>query len=225
MARALNENQALAVGASLAFVQRAFDLGKLTFKNQWTGDVYDPAAASGEALGASSGFVPTLSAGLLWHYGPADTRTHLDAGLGMTHINRPVISFRDDAEAKLPMRFNLLLNGAWQLSDALDLVGFGSAQQLGSSREIVAGAGLRRALITGPVNPTAVQFSLAMRLADAIIPAIQLERNGWTVGLSYDFNISGFKTVTQRRGGVEIAVVYRQLSVPPVKIFKSCPIF
>lgn len=225
VARALNENQALTVGASVAFVQRAFDLGKLTFKNQWTGDIYDPAAASGENLAASSDFVPTLSAGLLWHYGPADTRTYLDAGLGIAHINRPVISFRDDAQANLPMRFNLLAQGALQLNERFDVVGFASVQQLSTSQEIVFGAGLRRELITGPVNATAVQFSLATRLADAIIPAIQLERNGWTVGLSYDINISGFKTVTQRRGGVEIAAVYRHLSVPPAKVLKSCPIF
>ncbi len=225
VARALNEDQALVVGASLAFVQRAFDIGKLSFKNQWTGDIYDSALSTGENPGSSSGFVPTLSAGILWHYGPADTRTYVDAGLGMAHINRPVISFRDDAQAKLPMRFNVLLNGAWQLSDYFDLVGFASAQQLATSHEIVAGAGLRRMLISGPVNATAIQFSLALRLADAIIPAIQLERNGWTVGLSYDFNMSGFRTVTQHQGGIEIAAVYRHLSVPPIKVLKSCPIF
>jgi len=225
IARALNEDQALVVGASVALVQRALDFGKLTFKNQWSGDVYDSNSPTGENLGPSSGFVPTLSAGLLWHYGPADTRSYLDAGVGMAHLNRPVISFRDDATANLPMRFNVLLNGAWQLNEHLDVVGFASAQQMTKTREIVAGAGLRRALVTGPVNATALQFSLAVRLGDALIPAIQLERNGWTVGLSYDWNTSDFQQVTQNHGGLEIAVVYRHLSVPPVKIFKSCPIF
>ena len=36
IARALNEDQALVVGASVALVQRALDFGKLTFKNQWS---------------------------------------------------------------------------------------------------------------------------------------------------------------------------------------------
>ena len=225
VARALNENQAIAVGVGLALVQRAFDIGKLTFKNQWTGDVYDSAWSTGETFGASSSLVPALSAGLLWHYGPAETRTFLDAGLGMAYLNRPVVSFRDDARARLPMRFSLLLQGARQLNERLDLVGFATAQQLATAREIVAGAGLRQILIAGPADATAIQFSLAFRLADALIPAVQLERNGWTVGLSYDWNISGFQTATRYRGGFEIAAVYRHLSVPPIKIFKSCPIF
>ncbi len=225
VARALSDDQAVVVGVGLNFVQRAFDIGKLKFKNQWTGDVYDPALSTGESLGASSGFAPALSAGLLWHYGPADTRTYLDAGLGMAYLNRPVLSFQDDDQARLPMRFSLLLQGARQLSDLLDVVGFASVQQLTTAREIIAGAGLRRTLVSGPVNPTAVQFSLAFRLADALTPAVQLERNGWTVGLSYDWNISGFRTATRQRGGFEIAAVYRHLSVPPVKVFKSCPIF
>ncbi len=225
VARALSDKQAILVGVGLGFAQRSFEIEKLKFRNQWTGDVYDATLPSGESFDRSSGFVPTLSAGILWHYGPADTRTHLDAGVGVAHLNRPAVSFRDDARAALPMRFSLLLQGAWQFNDLLDLVGFGSVQQLGKSREMVFGAGLRRVLTTGPANETAVQFSLAVRVGDAFIPAVQMERNNWTVGLSYDWNTSGFQAATQHRGGFEIAAIYRHLSVPPVKVSKSCPIF
>ena len=225
VAQALGENQAIALGVGLAFAQRSFDIEKLKFKNQWTGDVYNSALPTGEQFGASSGFVPTLSAGILWHYGPADRRTRLEAGLGAAHLNRPVVSFRDDLPATLPMRFSVLLNGIWQINDRLDLVGMGTAQQLGRAREIVVGGGLRRVLDSGAGNMTAVRFSLATRLGDAFIPAIQLERNNWTVGLSYDWNSSDFQAATRHRGGFEIAAVYRQVSVPPLQVFKSCPIF
>ena len=225
VAQALGKNQAIVIGAGLAFAQRSFDIEKLKFKNQWTGEIYDSSLSTGESFGPSSGVIPTLSAGLLWHYGPADRRSRLDVGFGAAHLNRPVVSFRDDARATLPMRFSLLLNGAWQLNEHLDLVGFGSAQQLGQAREVVVGAGLRRLLTSGPGNTTAVQFSLAARPGDAFIPAIQLERNNWTVGLSYDWNSSDFQAATRHRGGFEIAAVYRHVPVPPAKVFKSCPIF
>jgi hypothetical protein len=62
-------------------------------------------------------------------------------------------------------------------------------------------------------------------LGDALIPAVQYEYGDWTIGLSYDWNISDFDVATRGRGGFELAVLYRPLPVPPVKKFKSCPVF
>lgn len=225
LARALSDRQTLVAGLALALAQRSIDVGRLKFKNQWTGDVYDASLPTGESFGPSSGLVPTLSAGLLWRYAPVDTRTYLTVGLGAAHLNRPVLSFRDDTPVKLPMRFNLQLQGSWQLNDVLDLVGFSWAQQMTTTREIVIGAGMRRILTTGPANLTAVQFSLATRVGDAFIPAVQLERNNWTLGLSYDCNVSGFQVATGYRGGFELAAVYRYMPVPSMPVSKSCPIF
>jgi len=225
VAHALGTSQAISVGFGLAFVQRSVDLSGLKFKNQWTGDVFDPSLPSNEALGRRSGLRPSLSAGLNWHYEPTSVRSRFSAGVGVFHLNRPAIHFLEDRPFLLPMRICLNLQGALQLGERLDAVAFGSAQQMRTAREIEFGAGLRRILSEGPGSETAVQFSLATRLADAVIPAVQLERNNWTLGLSYDVNISGFDTATNGRGGIEVALVYRTLPVPPVKAFKACPIF
>jgi hypothetical protein len=100
-------------------------------------------------------------------------------------------------------------------------VAFGAAQQMTKSRETLFGGGVRRVLSPD----AAVQFTLASRFGDALIPTFQVEWLNWTAGLSYDVNISDFDVATNGRGGFEIAVVYRTLPVPPVKAFKSCPIF
>lgn len=223
VAHALGENQALSAGAGLALVQRSFDISGLKFRNQWTGELYDPNLPTGENFNKGSGLAPSFSAGLNWHYGPVDSRTRLDAGAGAFHLNRPKINFRDDAGQRLPMRFSLLLDGALQTGDMTDVVGFGVAQKMGAAREIIAGGGLRRLLT--PDNNLAVQFTVAMRLGDALIPAFQLEWQNWTAGISYDWNISDFDVATSNRGGFEVAVVYRVLPVPPVKTYKVCPIF
>ena len=221
VAHALGERQAISAGIGLFVAQRAFDVSKLKFKNQWSGDLFDPALPTGENFDKNSGFAPTLSAGLNWHYEPADSRTRLDAGLGAFHLNRPKINFRDDAGQHLSMRLALMLNGALQTGEFTDIVAFGAVQQMGKAREILVGGGLRRMLS----DDVAVQFSLATRAGDALIPAFQVEWFNWTAGLSYDWNISDFDIATNKRGGFEIAVVYRTLPVPPVKTFKSCPIF
>lgn len=221
VAHALGESQALSAGIGLAIAQRAFDISKLTFKNQWSGDLFDAALPTGENFNKNSGIAPTLSAGLNWHYGPAGARSRLDAGIGAFHLNQPKVNFRDDADRRLPARFAVMLDGALQTGEFTDIVAFGAAQQMSEAREILFGGGVRRVLSPD----VAVQFSLATRLGDAFIPAFQVEWFNWTAGLSYDLNISDFDVATNKRGGFEIAVVYRTLPVPPVKTFKSCPIF
>lgn len=223
VAHALNEQQAVSVGVGLALVQRSFDISGLKFRNQWTGEIYDPALSTGESFNKNSGLAPSLSAGLNWHYGPAESRTRLDAGAGVFHLNKPKVSFLDDAEQALPMRLSLLLNGALQTGELTDVVAFAAVQQMGKAREIIAGGGLRRLLT--PDNETAVQFTLALRPGDALIPAFQFEWQNWTAGISYDWNTSGFDVATGGRGGFEVAVVYRTMPVPPVKTYKVCPIF
>lgn len=219
--QALGERHALSVGAGLAFVQRSFDISNLTFKNQWSGDLFDASLPTGENFDQNSGLAPTLSAGLNWHYEPADTRTRFDAGLGVFHLNRPDISFIDDSGKGLPMRLCSMLSGVVQTGEFTDIVAFGSSQHMGKAREILIGGGLRR-MVT---NDLALQLTIASRLGDAIIPAFQAAWLDWTVGLSYDFNISDFDVATNGRGGFEIAAVYRPLPVQPLKNFKSCPLF
>lgn len=221
VAHALGENHALSAGVGLAFVQRSFDISALRFKNQWSGDLFDASLPTGEQFDKNSGFAPTLSAGLNWHFEASETRTRVDVSAGAFHLNRPAIQFNDDVEQRLPRRLSFALDGVLQTGDFTDIVCFGAAQYMGKAREIVAGAGLRRSL----GHDTAIRFSLATRLGDALIPAFQIEWQNWTAGLSYDLNTSGFDAVTKRRGGMEIAVVYRSLPVEPVKAFKSCPIF
>ncbi len=217
--------QAISLGFGIAFAQRSFNTNSLKFQNQWDGDIFNASASTGENFNRASGFVPTLSAGLQWQVESAETRSRLSIGAGAFHLNRPKLGFRNDQQPNLPIRLALHLQSAYQINQTLDIVAFAVAQSMHKSREIVAGGGVRQVLTTGPGNETAVQVSLAMRLGDAFIPAVQFERNEWTVGVSYDLNTSDFNVATGRRGGFEIAAVYRKIPVPPVKVFKSCPIF
>ena len=47
-----------------------------------------------------------------------------------------------------------------------------------------------------------------IRWGDAIIPVIKLESNAFTIGLSYDVNISSLATVSEGRGGFELSLSY-----------------
>jgi len=203
-AHTLGKSSAVSAGFGIAAAQRRVDISQLKFKNQWASDYFDPNLPSKETFGRSSGLAPTLSAGLNWHFKPAGSRGD---------------------QKKLPVRATFFSEGIYQFREMTDLVGFAAAQSMQSAREIVVGAGVRQILSEGLNNSSSIRFSLATRLNDAIIPAIQFERNNWLVGISYDWNISEFNEATQGRGGIEIAAVWRALSVPEVKTAKCCPVF
>lgn len=219
---ALSERHSLSVGLGLALAQRSFDVSGLKFKNQWTGDVYDPSLPSNESFNQSSGLLSTVSAGINWHFSVPGARTTANAGVGVFHLNQPVVSFEDDGSEKLPVRLAFSANCAVPVNESMDLIVFAGAQRMRTAQEMLAGGGLKIWIIP---DQRALQFTLGMRINDALIPALQYEIDNWTVGLSYDWNVSDFETATGRRGGFEVAVVYRTLAVPPVKTFKSCPIF
>lgn len=222
VSRALTEVSALSVGFGFAMVQRRVDISGLKFKNQWTGDAFDPALPTKENFNQSSGLSPTLSAGLNWRLQLSRSRTRADIGIGAFHLNRPTIGFGDVGKEPLPLRMSILANTAIQVNESFDIIVFALGQQMRTAREVLFGGGGRLWLIPGQ---SALQFTIGTRFGDAMIPALQYEFGEWTVGLSYDWNISKFQTATRRQGGFELAVVYRTVPPPPVKTFKSCPMF
>ncbi len=222
VSRALNAQHTVSVGFGAALAQRRFDISGLKFMRQWTGDVYDASLPNKESFDQSSGLVPTLSAGLAWRLTMPDPRTEANVGIGAYHLNQPSVGFRDNSREPLPMRFSVLANSTVRVNQNFDLVVFGEAWQMGAAQETLVGGGARMWLAP---NERALRFTLAARFGDAVIPAVQYEFGDWTVGLSYDWNTSDFQTATSGQGGMEVAVVYRVLPVPPPKLFKSCPIF
>jgi type IX secretion system PorP/SprF family membrane protein len=227
VAHALGTRHAISAGFGIALAQRQFDIGGLTFKNQWGGDFFDPALPTKEFFGQQSKFFPSLSAGANWLYEPGQNRNRAQLGLALFHLNRPVASFLDDAAQALPMRLTLHALLQFEISQTLDIMVVSAFQHMARARETLLGGGLRQLLRASPDKrkETHLQALLSLRQKDALIPSVQVERGSWTLGLSYDWNISPFQTATLNRGGLEIALVYRSLPVPPPKAFKACPIF
>ena len=50
-----------------------------------------------------------------------------------------------------------------------------------------------------------VRFS---NVNDAIIPYVGLDYGSFNLGMTYDVNVSAFKTASQGRGGIEISLIY-----------------
>jgi hypothetical protein len=81
----------------------------------------------------------------------------------------------------------------------------------GSFQETIAGAMYSYKLGDDYDAPThVVHFGGFLRWRDAFIPVVKLEFIPFSVGLSYDVNVSQLKTASQGRGGFELSVSFRQ---------------
>jgi len=230
----LASNKFLTVGVTPAFGQRAFDTNRLTFDAQWVDCIFDPAADAREDQLFQSNSLKyfDLSAGGNLRLQSETKRSRLDVGAGLHHINRPNHDFwssdlTEPGNVKLYSKLTIYAMGLVQLSSTFDLVGQGLYQRQGGYREVVYGGGLRMHLNQKPYRELALQVGLDYRhrYQDALIPHVEVLWRTWTLGFTYDMNpFSDVNIITNRRGGPEVALIYRFYKVKPLAKFKTCPI-
>lgn len=229
----LQKNTFLTAGVTPAFGQRAFETNRLTFDAQWVDCIFDPSADAREDQLFQSNSLKyfDLSAGVNLRFQSEGRRNRLDVGGGLHHINRPNHDFwssdlTDPGNVRLYSKMSLYATGLLQLSSTFDLVGQGLYQRQGGYRELVYGGGIRMHLNQQPYRELALQVGADYRhrYQDALIPHLEVLWRTWTLGFTYDFNMSQADRLTSGRGGPEVALIYRLYKVKPLQIFKTCPI-
>ncbi len=222
--RQLSPALIVSLGLQLAVGQRSVQPDKLSFEEQWNGEIHDPDLPGNELFGGSRGIF-SASAGLNLRYQSPAGRTRMDFGTGFFHLNRPMTAFTDDTDVKLPVKGNFYALPSFQIHPAWDLkASLGFSSQL-SYRETIGGLALRYHLSAEENKELAVQVGLAYRLKDAFIPSLEIQVRNWCAGISYDITLSPFKTAANRQGGPEIFLEYILWKVAPPKEFKACPVF
>ncbi len=218
----------LTLGLGGTITQRAFDRSDLQFDSQYNYETrqHDSKLDNLENFNGTTKLLADVSAGLNWHYRVPrrDRRTNFDAGFGILHFNQPNKSFIDTDYEKLPMRWNLYMFSEFQLGGSrLDLLLSGIYQLQGPHTELELGAGLQVHIDTDPGEEVALNFGVSWRNEDAITPFVGLKYQAWDARVSYDVN-TGFTQATERRGGVEVSVLYTLATVKPM-VTKICPVY
>lgn len=204
-------------GIQVGYAQRSVDYAALQWGNQFDGTAYNSSLASRENIPATSFAYPDVAAGVLWTYNNSAgmrrvvENNDLKANVGMSlfHISRPKYSFIG-TEEKLNMKF--IFHGDVLLSVPFSNLGFVPGfmyVRQGTASEIYAGTLIRFKLrakgkYTRDKSSSAVSFGGYYRAKDAAVVALLLEYSSYTIGMSYDVNISGLKTASTARGGFEI---------------------
>ncbi|ULQ50661.1 PorP/SprF family type IX secretion system membrane protein [Flavihumibacter fluvii] len=202
-------NMYLSVGFMGGIVQKSIDRSKITTDNQYDGGAYNPALADGETFINSNYMYADGSVGASFNssFGE-EQKNNLFFGIAYHHLNRPSNSFYRSANAALHPKWVYSAGVRFNVNDQ----GFFNLQAdystQGTADEIIGGA-MYGYKIGDPETPDYTLYGgFFIRMKDAIIPAMKIDYNPFSIGLSYDVNVSQLKTASQGRGGFELSVTY-----------------
>jgi type IX secretion system PorP/SprF family membrane protein len=218
-----NSHNYLTLGLQGGFIFKSLQDGALRWDAQYDPSIdggYNPALSSGETVGFGKSNVVDVSAGFLWSFNsnPSNMASNdgvkLNLGISAFHLNQPKISFVNHLDKKLYARFTVHTNMFIGLKNSnLAILPSALFNIQGPSTEIIAGTYLRYRLknashFTRFEIESAIALGGFYRVGDAVIIALTGEWKNFTLGFSYDVNVSGLTDVSRGRGGLEVSIKY-----------------
>lgn len=213
----LTDRSTIGGGLYAAFGQRSVSFTNLQWGSQYDGMAYDPGLSSGEPAVSDNFFYLDFGGGFHWNYSKSEKymtgndQRNYSAGIAVFHVNQPKYSFYDSGE-KLLMK---------EVAYANALIGIGNTNlsvvpgliytRQGREYELLLGSLFRYQLkentkYTGFVKGSSIAAGVYYRSRDALIASIMYEISQYAVGISYDVNLSGLKSASNGKGGLEISL-------------------
>ncbi len=210
----------LVAGIEGGVAQRSLDFLNLRWGNQHDGDGgFDPGLDPGEDGFDRNNFLfADLAAGLLW-FMVFDENNNLYVGGAIHHLNRANQSFDSDGQDLLYNRVTFHGGGEFLMTDRLGLVPGVIVMSQGPSFQVNAGTSVKFLFGNNRMgNSQAFSLGLWTRLAnqvdagilgDALILSTRFDYNSFSLGFSYDINISPLQAATNAQGAFEFALTYK----------------
>jgi len=212
--KSINKENNISLGLQGGFGQRGVMAGAelQQWDNQYVdGFGYDSNVGTGENTPVENFVFADFSTGLLWRYTRNNISFH--SGLAIFHLNQPKQNFL----LSTGKQFSQM---AFHAGSKIDIEGqafsfIPKVLFLKNGAQIETNSGMlfkyvlqEGSVFAGEKAETAVYIGGWYRIGDAAIANIKMDYMNFSVGVSYDFNISSYKTITAGKGGFEIAITY-----------------
>ena len=218
----INRNIKLSAGLQGGMYYRTINYDQLTWGEQFNGFSYDPNLPNGEQnLRNTSLTTYDIGSGINFNFVDNDnfsksSKVRFDLGISAYHFGLAKNSFIQMDE-NLQTKYCAYLNGEINVPKSKNALlpsiiyvkqGPQTLYLLGSLFKIKLGD---YSTYTGMKKTSSVSFGAYYRYNDAIIPSIIYQFDNYTLGLSYDVNVSNLTPVTNRKGGLEVMLRYNVL--------------
>ncbi len=134
-------------------------------------------------------------------------------GASLYHLNQPKESFLGMDDIILPTRFTLHAGGYFPIGNSASTIYFsGLYSSQSTAKEYVLGGAWQinvgENVEEKPTNLYIGSWVRFSNVTDAYIPYVGLDYGSFSLGMTYDVNISQFKAASQGMGGVEVSLIY-----------------
>lgn len=200
----------LSLGFMGGMIRKSLDLAKMTTNDQYGPGGFDPTLPNGELINSPNFTTWDASVGMSFNtvFGENE-RNSMFLGLAYHHLNRPKNSFYKDPNVELQPKWVASAGVKLEVDDYSFFTIQADQSVQGSFSETIAGTLYGYKFGDDPDNPEYIIHGGAfLRLKDALIPVIKLERHPLSIAISYDVNVSQLKTASQGRGGFELSLCW-----------------
>ena len=188
-----------------------------------------PSSSEPENLKVSTSKYFDVNAGGLYN-GSFNGINEVYVGAALYHITQPKESFLGMNNVSVPMRFTAHAGGYFPTqSQGVTLYVSALYNQQASASELVFGGAVEINAGSDGKKTVNIYFGAWGRVnnvSDAIIPYVGLDYGNFSLGMTYDINISSFKMATHGNGGQEISLIYNLVKLEHALDNKlQCPRF
>lgn len=217
----LTSESDLTLGVGFSYMDMSANYMQLLWATQWDGQEFDQSMPSIESFTFLSKKAPDISAGLLYRKFDINGQP-FEAGFSMYHLLRPevgVVLLPQGGYDVIPYKYALHANKEFNFSRNSNwggqALGFATLQR--TAKEINFGFLLRRDLgmvsqLTGYYRNVNLYFGGFYRWGDAVVIMSKiLYKGAYSLGISYDINVSNLVAASRYRGGFEFSLSYNGL--------------
>lgn len=220
----LSKHSIMSVGISGGADATNSNYNALTYGSQFDGNVIDPSRTSGEESRYRQFTTTDIGAGAAYEYNRVKTDqdhddvTSFKIALGAYHLNRPNQEFWAGSNFRLPVRYSAILTVHHDFEDTkFTILPALMVQQQYQAWEYVTGTYIKyRTKVgtkqTGQKTENGIGAGLFYRGRDAFIYKLVYEMGDYAIGVSYDMNVSSYRTASKYVGGFEVSLRYNSLA-------------
>jgi type IX secretion system PorP/SprF family membrane protein len=214
----VNEGQFFGVGIYAGIIQKSINMNNAKWGTQYDGTQYNASLPTNENVNSTNFIVPDAGLGFTYSYDKNNGKYNkggqnikFNVGLSAFHVNMPSSTYLNGSKDKMYIRYVAFANGDIGIGKSSFAVSPLIVYQLqGPTQELLTGLYGKYIFSKAQQGQSGGSVSLGSiyRNKDAVTTNIVVEYDSYTIGFSYDINISQLKTISRGKGAMEIFIRY-----------------